>query len=424
MKAAIYSRFSTDKQTESSIADQVRVCTEHAARQGWQIVERYEDQGISGAAFGNRPGFQRMRADAMAGKFDVLLLTDCTRLARSGELQPLIERLRYQGVRVLGVQDQFDSSTGFSDMQASMSGAMSIEFRRMIKHRTHAALMSRARAGRSAGGKAYGYREGKIDKGEAFIVREIFGRFADGASPRSIAADFNARNIASPGSSWKRVERRTGGWMASGVRVILRNERYRGVIHWNASEWRKDPDSGKRNRVMRPRSEWISHADQSLRIVSDNLWERAQRRLDPAKDDQRLKSGGRPKHLLSGLLHCEVCGAHYTITDARSYGCYSYHDGKACSNGIRVRKDHIEDVLLRGEESGLAATLAPERVERLAKEMQTYYAERLREKETRAIEAPRELQELVARIARLRERLRAGDPDLTADELQGAIERA
>lgn len=49
MKAATYSRFSTDRQTESSVADQVRVCTEYAAREGWQILERYEDQGISGA---------------------------------------------------------------------------------------------------------------------------------------------------------------------------------------------------------------------------------------------------------------------------------------------------------------------------------------------------------------------------------------
>ena len=45
MKAAIYSRFSTDRQTESSIADQVRVCTEHAKAQGWRIVAKFEDLG-------------------------------------------------------------------------------------------------------------------------------------------------------------------------------------------------------------------------------------------------------------------------------------------------------------------------------------------------------------------------------------------
>jgi DNA invertase Pin-like site-specific DNA recombinase len=37
MKVAIYSRFSTDRQNESSIADQVRVCTEHATVRGWRV---------------------------------------------------------------------------------------------------------------------------------------------------------------------------------------------------------------------------------------------------------------------------------------------------------------------------------------------------------------------------------------------------
>jgi DNA invertase Pin-like site-specific DNA recombinase len=58
LRAAIYSRFSTDKQTESSIADQVRVCTERAEKDGHTITDRFEDQGISGAAIGNRPGFR------------------------------------------------------------------------------------------------------------------------------------------------------------------------------------------------------------------------------------------------------------------------------------------------------------------------------------------------------------------------------
>jgi hypothetical protein len=92
------------------------------------------------------------------------------------------------------------------------------------------ALESRAKEKKATGGKAYGYRDGKVDKGEAFIVREIFGKFADGASCRTIAAELNGRRIASPGSTWNRTERRVQGWMGSGVRVILRNERYRGVV--------------------------------------------------------------------------------------------------------------------------------------------------------------------------------------------------
>ena len=48
----------------------------------------------------------------------------------------------------------------------------------------------------------------------------------------------------------------------------------------------------------------------------------------------------------------------------------------------------------------------------------------MRSIEARADAAPKELQDLDAKLTRLRERARSGDPDLTADELQAAIERA
>ena len=58
-KGAIYSRFSTDKQTESSIADQVRACTEYAEKNGMSVTHTFEDQGISGAAIGTARGASR-----------------------------------------------------------------------------------------------------------------------------------------------------------------------------------------------------------------------------------------------------------------------------------------------------------------------------------------------------------------------------
>jgi len=422
VKAALYSRFSTDRQNESSIADQVRICSEYVARQGGTVVERFEDQGISGAALGNRPGVLMLQEGAFAQRFDAIVVTDLTRLSRSqGDLSKMIDRLTAHGVRVIGVQDGYDSARRGHKLQAGLSGIIGEAFREMVKDRTYAALESRAKAGRPTGGRAYGYRDGKIDRGEAFMVLEIFGRFADGMSPRAIAADLNARRIPSPGASWKRTERRASGWMGSAIRVIVRNERYCGVVHWNTSEWRKDPDTGRRKRVMRPRSEWVSHVDESLRIVSDDLWERAQLRVRPPKDGKRFKTGGKPKFLLSGLLVCDVCGAHYTITDQRSYGCSSFHNGRACSNSIRVRRDRAEAVLIDPIRKEL---LSPERAERMAKEMQAGYIERLRAMQARAVEQPQELQELTGRIERLRERLRRGDPDMTPDEIQAAIERA
>jgi hypothetical protein len=109
------------------------------------------------------------------------------------------------------------------------------------------------------------------------------------------------------------------------------------------------------------------------------------------------------------------------LDGAFRYGCASYREGNACSNDARVRRDHAEHVLLDPIRQDL---LAPERVARMAKEMQEYYVEQSRALRARAIEAPKELEQITARIERLRERLRQGDPDMPPDELQAAIERA
>jgi DNA invertase Pin-like site-specific DNA recombinase len=65
----------------------------------------------SSAATGNRPGFQQVMAALRAG--DVLLVAHLTRPSRSQELAPLLDRLRFRGVRVVGVLDGFDSDATF-----------------------------------------------------------------------------------------------------------------------------------------------------------------------------------------------------------------------------------------------------------------------------------------------------------------------
>ena len=49
MRAAIYARYSSDKQSDASIDDQVRQCQARIGQEGWQLTETYSDHGISGA---------------------------------------------------------------------------------------------------------------------------------------------------------------------------------------------------------------------------------------------------------------------------------------------------------------------------------------------------------------------------------------
>ena len=57
VRVALYARFSSDLQSAASIEDQLRLCREHADRQGWRVVDSYADRAISGASL-LRPGIQ------------------------------------------------------------------------------------------------------------------------------------------------------------------------------------------------------------------------------------------------------------------------------------------------------------------------------------------------------------------------------
>jgi len=65
-----------------------------------------------------------------------------------------------------------------------------------------------------------------------------------------------------------------------------------------------------------------------------------------------------------------------------------------------------------------------ERVAQMAKDMQMNLLERMHKTKMQATEQPHELMELDARIARMRKRMAAGDPDITSNELRAALDRA
>lgn len=375
MRAALYARFSTDKQSESSIEDQYRVCTERCTRDGLQVVARFEDQGISGAAIGNRPGLLALIDAGKAGRFDVLLVMDLSRLSRSqGDLSKLIDRLTARGIRVIGVQDGYDNARKGHKLQAGLSGIIGEAFREMVSERTYTALQSRAMQGKPAGGKRYGYGDGEAD-----TVRQVFAWYADGHSAQWIAAELNRLAVPSPGAAWNRSSRRRGGWHPSAIGGdpkrgigLLNNEAYIGRTIWNRSKWIKDPDTGKRRCVQRPRADWIVREDESQRIVPQELWDRVkarqQRRAMVAGDKiargKRSAGGHGPRYLFSGLMKCERCGSSFVMKDKYSYQCAGFVNGRVCDNTLRVRRDVLEDRLLAGIRGDLLSDASVERFKR------------------------------------------------------------
>jgi site-specific DNA recombinase len=377
MRAALYARYSTDKQSEASIEDQHRVCERLADREGFRVVARFEDRAISGGT-SDRPGYQSMLQAARRREFDVIVAEDSSRLWRElSEQWRALKELADIGISVVG--HGLDTRRDESKILLAVNGAMAEAYRDEIARRTHRGLEGRARAGRPTGGKAYGYVAARdsgtgnieIEPTQAAVVRRIFEMYADGASPRSIAATLNEEGVPSPGSSWNRTQRRTRGWLASAIHGdpnrgtgILNNPRYVGRIVWGRSKWtRGASDSSVRRMKIAPKPLHESE-DERLRIVPQEVWNRVKARQAATTAGrgatirralrQRKAGAGRPaKHLLSGLLACGVCGNSFVLRNRASYACGSYWNGRACTNSLNVSRQFIEGEMTTGIQEDL-----------------------------------------------------------------------
>src|SRR5207249_334935 len=92
MIAAIYARKSTSQSdvadVEKSVTRQIALAKAFAAERGWQVIEEYVDDGISGQESVKLVNRARMLADATAGKFQVVVVRDFDRLSRDDKEGP------------------------------------------------------------------------------------------------------------------------------------------------------------------------------------------------------------------------------------------------------------------------------------------------------------------------------------------------
>ena len=119
LRAAIYARFSTDKQSDASIADQERACRDYAARQGLQVVETYSDRAMSGASV-MRSGLQKLMRDAREHAFDVVLSEGLDRFSRNqADIAQIYQTLDFAEVKIETV-----SEGAISEMHIGLKGTI------------------------------------------------------------------------------------------------------------------------------------------------------------------------------------------------------------------------------------------------------------------------------------------------------------
>lgn len=143
-KVAIYARVSTEKQTVTNQLIQLR---EVAQRSGYEIVQEFTDEGISGAKGRNeRPALNEMLKCATQRKFDMVMVWSIDRLGRS--LQHLVEilnELQQKNIDLLFHQQAMDTSSPSGRMMFSVFGALA-EFERSLIRERVLAGQQRAKA--------------------------------------------------------------------------------------------------------------------------------------------------------------------------------------------------------------------------------------------------------------------------------------
>ena len=84
-KAGIYLRLSNDDERTGeslSIENQRRILEKYVMEQGFELVDTYIDDGVSGTSF-DRPGVQRLFEDAKIGRINVIIVKDLSRFGRN-----------------------------------------------------------------------------------------------------------------------------------------------------------------------------------------------------------------------------------------------------------------------------------------------------------------------------------------------------
>lgn len=354
MKAALYSRFSTSKQSGLSIQDQERLCKARAEAMGMEVVATYSDGATSGSmpvAF--RGGAAAMEQDALSGSFDVILSESLSRLFRdSVDQERTIRRLEFNGVRIIGINDGYDSQMRSRKMLRGVHGIQNEAYIDQIREQTHRGLTGKALKGHHTGGKSYGYRSVEdgtgrrleIDPEQAKVVVQIYHWYAvEMWSVERIAYRLNETRVSSP---------RGSVWAKSGIygcpnkgAGILNNPLYDGRVIWNRAQWIKNPDTGQRTRFERPVSERIEQDRPELRIVTPELWAATRARMDGTR------AGNIYKHhsptLFGGLLVCPHCKGPVNAVNARSYGCRAAKEsGPSVCLGVTVSRERLDERLL------------------------------------------------------------------------------
>lgn len=350
MNIAAYCRVSTDKSDQlNSLETQKEFFLEYTKRTGDNLIKLYADEGISGTKIKNRKEFQRMLADAEKGLFDMVVVKDISRFARN--TVDLLQSVRK--LKSLGIETQFltanMTSMGNSEFVLTIFGALAQEESANTSKRIKFGKKMNAEKGRVPN-IVFGYDKTtgdyfnlSINENEAMAIRQIFQWYTgEGYGGSKIANMLNERGIKT---------KRGNNWSQNSVCRILTNEIYTGKII-NGKEEIADFLTGQRKE--KDESEWLVTIRPELRIIEDEVFDKAQDILKGRHDSFKITHERQSnKYLFSTLIKCKECGWSFRRTVRQYKNTYvrwvcSGHNGKGadnCPNAVTVDEEELIQAL-------------------------------------------------------------------------------
>lgn len=338
---ALYARYSSHAQDDgTSIAVQIESCERASGRP----LKHFIDQAKTGRTTGGRTELLRLIQEAEAGRIGKLYVYKFDRLGRAAETHVLVEDLEACGVEVVSVTE------GTNALARGVQLVVAADYSRVLAERTRAGLVQRHKEGCWTGGPPpYGYRvvageDGRkrlaVHPQEAETVRFVFETYlAESVGFREIAHRLRERGIPT---------RLGGPWCGGTVRSIIVNRMLIGEVRFLRRCFKLNRATGRRVPKYNQADRHTVKRDESLRLIDDATFERAQAQL--AANAVDLPRGVAELRPFTRHLFCAECGNVYYSRKSKNHkGEYVYYGcGKrqsigpdACDNRGSVREDKL-----------------------------------------------------------------------------------
>jgi len=334
--AVAYTRYSSENQRDGySIEAQESAIKEYALKNGITTVRFFSDEAKTGKN-ADRNGLKELKSFIKQNAhISVVLCHKRDRVFRNFyEMARFVGELNDLGVKLTAASQDFGDGKEALLLEI-MTDGMSAYYSLNLADETMKGLKQKAKNCEHCGGKPlWGYGVGLdkkyvINEKEAFIIRELFERYANGESLGSITDDFNKKG-------YKNKFGRSFG--KNSLHDTLKNEKYSGVFIFNRVAAKNS--KGKRNNSKeKPPEEIIRIEDGMPAIVDKETFARVQQKIKRNRY-RGFRSSSKRTYLLSGRIYCGECkfamsgNCHtgYGREDRLTYRCSHRAQTKLCDN--------------------------------------------------------------------------------------------